>query len=162
MVCISPADLAASSTERMEAAASPQLQQVQLQESSTPVELETQQLPLSAVTAAASLEDKDSRTPDARHGSDMVSQEGVHAHVLQLLPGLSPACVPAVAARMLDASKVSLGKKLGCGAFATVYQAQLQGSRGTWVVKRLDRAGRDHLQQVRKGAVLLNNRKKKR
>eukprot|EP00775_Hariotina_reticulata_P009544 gene9544-9708_t len=40
----------------------------------------------------------------------------------------------------MDGSKVTLGKRLGAGAFATVYHAQVQGSRSSWVVKRLDRS----------------------
>lgn len=71
------------------------------------------------------------------------------ARVLQLLPGLSPAAVPAVAARMLDGAAVTMGRRLGCGAFATVYEAQLAGSRAKWVVKRLDRVAPEHAQQVR-------------
>jgi hypothetical protein len=71
------------------------------------------------------------------------------ARVLQLLPGLSPAAIPAVAARMLDGAAVTMGRRLGCGAFATVYEAQLAGSRAKWVVKRLDRVAPEHVQQVR-------------
>ncbi|WIA15886.1 hypothetical protein OEZ85_012635 [Tetradesmus obliquus] len=41
-----------------------------------------------------------------------------------------------------------MGRRLGCGAFATVYEAQLAGSRAKWVVKRLDRVAPEHAQQV--------------
>ncbi|WIA36057.1 hypothetical protein OEZ86_007415 [Tetradesmus obliquus] len=41
-----------------------------------------------------------------------------------------------------------MGRRLGCGAFATVYEAQLAGSRAKWVVKRLDRVAPEHSQQV--------------
>lgn len=68
--------------------------------------------------------------------------------VQQLLPGLSPDVILAVAARMLDGSRVTVGRKLGAGAFSTVYQAQLAGSSSKWVVKRLDRVGTDQMQQV--------------
>jgi serine/threonine protein kinase len=50
---------------------------------------------------------------------------------------------------MLDAAAVTVGRRLGCGAFATVYEAQLAGSRAKWVVKRLDRVAPEHAQQVR-------------
>eukprot|EP00879_Flechtneria_rotunda_P015607 GHRR01016322.1.p1 GENE.GHRR01016322.1~~GHRR01016322.1.p1 ORF type:complete len:137 (+),score=62.76 GHRR01016322.1:1184-1594(+) len=76
------------------------------------------------------------------------SSDNTNIDVLQLLPGLSPASIPAIAAKYLNPSRVVLGGKIGSGAFATVYQAQLQGSRGKWVVKRLDRVVLEHLQQV--------------
>jgi hypothetical protein len=87
---------------------------------------------------------------DAEAVSAAAADDDAHARVLQLLPGLSPAMLPAVAARMLDGAAVTLGRRLGCGAFATVYEAQLAGSRAKWVVKRLDRVALEHAQQVRR------------
>jgi hypothetical protein len=54
---------------------------------------------------------------------------------------------------MLDGAAVTMGRRLGCGAFATVYEAQLAGSRAKWVVKRLDRVAPEHAQQVRRGIM---------
>jgi hypothetical protein len=86
---------------------------------------------------------------DADNVSVTPTEDDAHARVLQLLPGLSPAMLHAVAARMLDGAAVTMGRRLGCGAFATVYEAQLSGSRAKWVVKRLDRVAPEHAQQVR-------------
>ena len=85
--------------------------------------------------------------------------------------GLEPLARPEVAARRLDASRVVLGRRIGAGAHATVYAADLlpaagagggdgggdgggagaaeaaQG-RGRLVAKCLDRAGPDLLGQV--------------
>jgi len=73
--------------------------------------------------------------------------------VLHLLPDVSPASIIAVQAKHMDGSKVSLGRRLGAGAFATVYHAQVQGSRSSWVVKRLDRSSQK--QQVWSSIVVL-------
>eukprot|EP00878_Enallax_costatus_P027163 GHUV01029218.1.p2 GENE.GHUV01029218.1~~GHUV01029218.1.p2 ORF type:complete len:155 (+),score=60.93 GHUV01029218.1:887-1351(+) len=79
--------------------------------------------------------------------------------VQQLLPGLAPAAIPTVASRMLDSRRVAIGKRLGSGAFSTVYQAQLgNSSSNKWVVKRLDRVGSDQMQQVRQCRRLLLHR----
>ncbi|KAF6260113.1 kinase-like domain-containing protein [Scenedesmus sp. NREL 46B-D3] len=59
-----------------------------------------------------------------------------HAWLEQLMrKDKALAALPAVAARMLDAAAVTMGRRLGCGAFATVYAAQLAGSRAKgWFV----------------------------
>ncbi len=56
----------------------------------------------------------------------------------------------AAAVPEIDASAVILGKRLGAGAYATVYVAQLEGAKKPVVVKRLDRVGPAEEQQVGK------------
>lgn len=79
------------------------------------------------------------------------------AQTQQLLPGLAPASVPAVASRLLVGTNINIGRRLGSGAFSTVYQAQLGNSNSNnWVVKRLDRVGPDQMQQVQWCKILLS------
>jgi hypothetical protein len=49
----------------------------------------------------------------------------------------------------LDPKDITLGQRLGGGAFATVYAATMAGSKRKWVVKRLDRAHGSQVSQVR-------------
>lgn len=55
----------------------------------------------------------------------------------------------AAQAMELDPKDITLGQRLGGGAFATVYAATMAGSKRKWVVKRLDRCGRSQLSSVR-------------
>ena len=50
--------------------------------------------------------------------------------------------------KQLDPAKIALGKRVGTGAFASVYEATCQGSKQKFVVKRLDRVAKEHMQQV--------------
>jgi hypothetical protein len=50
--------------------------------------------------------------------------------------------------KQLDPAKVVLGKRVGTGAFTSVYEATYEGSKRSYVVKRLDRVTKEHLHQV--------------
>ncbi|KIY92594.1 NIMA (never in mitosisa)-related kinase [Monoraphidium neglectum] len=83
-------------------------------------------------------------------------------------PALAALARPELAALMVDASRVALGRRLGAGAHATVYAAALlpaeDGARGAagrarpggrLVAKCLDRTGPGHLGQVAREIELL-------
>lgn len=57
----------------------------------------------------------------------------------------------------LDPSKVTQGKRLGAGAFATVYLGQYEGSKQKYVIKRLDRMAPDQMQQVKNQDLAVHN-----